>query len=149
MAHEHAHHGHHPPDPPPSTERVLDPVCGMSVNPATAKGGSLDHGGHTYYFCNPRCRERFAADPAKYLPAAAPATTEAEAPAPARSHGVASAPPAHAHPAPPSAKAAPSGTVYVCPMDPEVREDSPGPCPKCGMALEPEQPRTLTRTEWV
>jgi Cu+-exporting ATPase len=150
MAHEHhAHHGHHPPDPPPSTERAVDPVCGMSVNPATAKGGSLDHGGHTYYFCNPRCRERFAANPAKYLAAAAPATADAESPAPARSHAAPPEPAAHARSAPLSAKAAPSGTVYVCPMDPEVREDAPGPCPKCGMALEPEQPRTLTRTEWV
>jgi Cu+-exporting ATPase len=150
MAHEHhAHHGHHPPDPPPSTERAVDPVCGMSVNPATAKGGSLDHGGHTYYFCNPRCRERFAANPAKYLAAAAPATADAESPAPARSHAAPPVPAAHARSAPLSAKAAPSGTAYVCPMDPEVREDAPGPCPKCGMALEPEQPRTLTRTEWV
>jgi Cu+-exporting ATPase len=128
---------------------VVDPVCGMSVNPATAKGGSLEHGGHTFYFCNPRCRERFAADPAKYLAAAAPMTAESEAPAPARSHGAPPAPPAHAHSARLSANAAPSGTAYVCPMDPEVREDAPGPCPKCGMALEPEQPRTLTRTEWV
>jgi Cu+-exporting ATPase len=150
MAHEHhAHHGHHPPDPPPSTERAVDPVCGMSVNPATAKGGSLDHGGHTYYFCNPRCRERFAANPAKYLAAAAPATADAESPAPARSHAAPPVPAAHARSAPLSAKAAPSGTAYVCPMDPEVREDAPGPCPKCGMALEPEQPQTLTRTEWV
>jgi Cu+-exporting ATPase len=150
MAHEHhAHHGHHPPDPTPSTERAVDPVCGMSVNPATAKGGSLDHGGHTYYFCNPRCRERFAANPAKYLAAAAPATADAESPAPARSHAAPPVPAAHARSAPLSAKAAPSGTAYVCPMDPEVREDAPGPCPKCGMALEPEQPQTLTRTEWV
>jgi Cu+-exporting ATPase len=150
MAHEHhAHHGLHPPDPTPSTERAVDPVCGMSVNPATAKGGSLDHGGHTYYFCNPRCRERFAANPAKYLAAAAPATADAESPAPARSHAAPPVPAAHARSAPLSAKAAPSGTAYVCPMDPEVREDAPGPCPKCGMALEPEQPQTLTRTEWV
>jgi P-type Cu+ transporter len=95
-----------------SAERVTDPVCGMKVNPQAARGGSFEHEGHTYHFCNPKCRERFAADPSKYLkpaPAAAPPVT--------------------------------SGVVYVCPMDPEVRSDRPGPCPKCGMPLEPEQPQ--------
>jgi Cu+-exporting ATPase len=134
MAHEHHEHlGHHPAASDPSAERAVDPVCGMSVNPATAKGGALEHDGHTYYFCGPRCRDRFAADPAKYLPAAAPATVAAPPP-PAAST---------------SASAPPRGTVYVCPMDPEVREKAPGPCPKCGMALEPEQPQLATRTEWV
>ena len=47
--------------------KVKDPVCGMMVDPATARGGSFEHAGHTYYFCNSRCAERFRAEPAKYL----------------------------------------------------------------------------------
>ncbi len=101
---------------------MLDPVCGMTVDPATAKGGSHVHEGSTYYFCNPKCRVRFAAEPQKYLQAKAE----------------------------PEPIEAPPGTMWICPMDPEVREDHPGACPKCGMALEPEQPVTLAaRTEWV
>ena len=46
---------------------VKDPVCGMFVDPATARGGSHDHAGKTYHFCNPRCREKFAADPESFL----------------------------------------------------------------------------------
>jgi Cu+-exporting ATPase len=131
----------------------IDPVCGMKVNPAAARGGSFEHAGKTYYFCNPRCRERFAAEPRKYL---APAPAEPP-PAP-----VAAPPPAPS--APPPAATAPSsaplkGVVYVCPMDPEVRSDRPGACPKCGMALEPEQPsaepadnpelRSMSRRFWI
>ena len=48
---------------------VKDPVCGMMVDPATARGGSAEHAGKTYYFCNPRCRERFLASPERYLTA--------------------------------------------------------------------------------
>ncbi|MCY0998557.1 heavy metal translocating P-type ATPase [Myxococcus sp. MISCRS1] len=96
----------------------------MKVDPSAPKGGSLEHEGRTFHFCNPKCRERFAADPARYL---AP-------------------PPESPEPPPPAAP----GTMYVCPMDPEVRQDHPGACPKCGMALEPE---TLsvpeTRVEYV
>jgi len=128
MAHEHSHphvpHAGHPHGPPPPSEgdKVLDPVCGMTVDPKTAKGGSHVHEGATYHFCNPRCRERFAAEPLKFL------TPQAE-PEPVR---------------------APPGTTWICPMDPEVREEHPGACPQCGMALEPEQPVTLAaRTEWV
>jgi P-type Cu+ transporter len=127
MAHE--HHHHHPQgggadgSPGAQPQRVTDPVCGMKVDPATARGGSFEHDGKAYYFCNPKCREKFAANPGAFL-------KEAEAPKPS--------------PAP-----AASGAVYVCPMDPEVRSDRPGPCPKCGMALEPEQPVLQARTEWV
>jgi Cu+-exporting ATPase len=100
------------PEPPPA--KVKDPVCSMMVTPGVAKGGSHEHEGHVYWFCNPRCREKFAADPPKYL-----------APAP---------------PAPAPAPAAPPGTIYTCPMDPEVRQNEPGACPICGMALEPLAP---------
>ncbi len=125
MAHEHTH-AHDPAGPQgPSPERVgpvLDPVCGMTIDPNTAKGGSYEHKGATYHFCSPKCRERFAAGPGKYLEAKAG----------------------------PEPVAAPPGTMYICPMDPEVRQDHPGACPKCGMALEPEQPVVMTaRTEWV
>jgi Cu+-exporting ATPase len=91
---------------------VTDPVCGMKIDPATARGGSFVHAGQTYHFCNPRCREKFSADPARYLQPEVPT------------------------PAPPVA----SNAVYICPMHPEVRQDKPGSCPKCGMALEPEVP---------
>jgi Cu+-exporting ATPase len=103
--------------PPPTME--TDPVCGMKVNTATA-AGVHEHGGTTYYFCNPRCREKFAADPETYLRSgpsmahmeAGPATR-----APATGEG--------------------ERVEYVCPMCPEVLETEPVPCPVCGMALEP------------
>jgi Cu+-exporting ATPase len=107
--------------PPPTVE--TDPVCGMKVNTSTAGGGMHAHAGKTYFFCCTRCRERFAADPGHWL-AAGPSLAAMGAPGPA--------------PAPP----APAERVeYVCPMDPEVLETKPGPCPICGMALEP---RTAT-----
>jgi len=88
--------------------RIKDPVCGMAVDPATAKAKAT-HAGKTYFFCCQRCADKFNADPARYL-GEAPATV----------------------PEPPA------GTIYVCPMDPEVRQIGPGICPICGMALEPE-----------
>jgi len=91
---------------------AIDPVCGMRVDPATAKHRHA-HRGQDYFFCGARCRERFAADPAKYLAPKNP-SGESEPPAPA-------------------------GTIYTCPMHPEVRQVGPGSCPICGMALEPEQ----------
>jgi Cu+-exporting ATPase len=97
-----------------------DPVCHMQVDPAHA-AGKYDYQGKTYYFCNPGCETKFKADPEGYL------HPETVAPAPA----------------------APKGTKYICPMDPEVVSDRPGACPKCGMALEPEIPVALTKTEWT
>ena len=90
--------------------REKDPVCGMLVDPASAKWRQ-DHDHKTYYFCSAGCHDKFAADPERYL-GPKPAT-----PPPAR-----------------------EGTVYTCPMHPEVRQEGPGSCPICGMALEPEQP---------
>jgi P-type Cu+ transporter len=124
MAHEHSEHSPAATPQPEDAKRAIDPVCGMKVDPERARGGSFDHGGITYYFCGPKCHDRFVAEPAKYL---------AEKPAP----------PAEKEPEP-AAPAAKSRVIYVCPMDPEVRSNKPGPCPKCGMALEPEAPSTET-----
>jgi Cu+-exporting ATPase len=96
--------------PAPASERVTDPVCGMKVDPATAKH-KTQHAGQTVYFCSARCREKFEAEPARYLAA---------------------------EPAKKSAASAPPGTIYTCPMHPEIRQEGPGACPICGMALEPE-----------
>ena len=103
---------------------VIDPVCGMTVDPATA-AGSYTHEGTTYSFCGQSCLDKFRADPLQYLH-------------PAPSKGIA-----------PTAPAVP-GTKYVCPMCPEVLEDTQVPCPKCGMALEPASLTPMpTRTEYV
>jgi Cu+-exporting ATPase len=98
-AHDHGH----------AARLAKDPVCGMSVDPRTARHRA-GHGGHPYYFCSARCREKFVADPAAYLGERPPAP------------------------------AAPAGTIYTCPMHPEVQQLGPGDCPKCGMALEPMMP---------
>ncbi|HEY5993471.1 MAG TPA: heavy metal translocating P-type ATPase, partial [Gallionellaceae bacterium] len=87
-----------------------DPVCGMTVKPESPH--HYEYRGEEYHFCSAKCVARFQADPEKYL---------------------------HPQPAtkPPPA---PKGVMYICPMDPEVRQEGPGACPKCGMALEPEMP---------
>jgi P-type Cu+ transporter len=85
-----------------------DPVCGMTVDPAKSPHHA-QHDGVDYHFCCNGCRTKFVADPGKYL-----------------------------NPAPVEPVEAPPGTAWICPMDPEVRQDHPGPCPICGMALEPD-----------
>ncbi len=96
--------------------QAIDPVCHMTVDTATCP--DAEYGGERYYFCCTACRDKFLSAPEKYL-----------------------------HPTPepnPAAKVGSGsdgdarGTVYVCPMDPEVRERRPGACPKCGMDLEPQ-----------
>src|SRR6202045_4387644 len=87
---------------------ATDPVCGMSVDPQTAKH-RFAYKGRDYFFCSGRCRERFEAEPESFL--------RPNKPQPA----------------------APAGTIYTCPMHPEVKQAGPGSCPICGMALEPEQ----------
>ena len=89
---------------------VKDPVCDMDADPQTAKH-KTEHGGQTYYFCAAGCRTKFIAEPIKYL-----------------DHGL----------APKVPTSAPGGTMYTCPMHPEIRQVGPGSCPICGMALEPE-----------
>jgi Cu+-exporting ATPase len=119
---DHSHH--HPAD------TATDPVCGMTVKTTDARN-KTQHDGHTYYFCSPRCLDKFTAEPLRYLkPAAAPAATAAK-----------------------------PGTLYTCPMHPEIRQVGPGSCPICGMALEPaeatleERPNEelldMTRRLWI
>jgi len=98
---------------PPTGAR--DPVCGMTVDPATAKHRETVSG-ETYVFCCAGCRDKFAADPQRYI-----------------GEGV----------APPTA--APGGAIYTCPMHPQVHHVGPGSCPICGMALEPEAPTAEPR----
>lgn len=90
-----------------------DPVCGMRVDMRTPKGGQCNYQGKTYFFCNPKCRDKFLREPAKYLSSPPDATKQVKAP---------------------------EGTLYTCPMHPEVLSPKPGSCPKCGMALEPMEP---------
>ncbi len=100
----------------------VDPVCGMTVRAASPH--RLDHAGTTYRFCCGGCREKFAADPARYLDGS---RTQPAAPDEPGSAG-----------------------PWVCPMCPEVREDKPVPCPKCGMALEPDSPFPFrTKTQYT
>lgn len=110
--HEHSHHeeGHLEQVAAASSRgTAIDPICGMTVDIATAKY-KHSFGGSTWYFCSKHCLDKFAAEPERY----AKAKSE---PAPAPS--------------------APPGAIYTCPMHPEIRQPGPGSCPKCGMALEP------------
>ena len=84
---------------------LTDPVCGMMVDPATSRH-RFEHAGNTFHFCCAGCRDKFAADPERYL-------------------------------APKVQPPATPGSVYTCPMHPEIRQTGPGSCPICGMALEP------------
>ena len=111
----HARPGDHSSHPPGKTQDLRDPVCNMQVTAQTEHHHQLEPDGQTYYFCSDRCKTRFVANPAHYL---APALAADAAP----------------H------MAAPTDAIYICPMHPEVRQDHPGTCPKCGMALEPELP---------
>jgi Cu+-exporting ATPase len=105
---EHAAKEHHRHGQAPSDATpAIDPVCGMTVDPESAAGHAT-HDGVTYYFCSAGCRGKFVADPDRYL---APAAASAPEAAP--------------------------GAIWTCPMHPEIRQDHPGACPICGMALEP------------
>lgn len=90
---------------------LKDPVCGMPVTERSAHWH--EHEGRRYYFCSAHCKNKFGADPGRFVtpePALAPES------------------------------AAPAGTIYTCPMHSEIRQDHPGNCPKCGMTLEPLLP---------
>jgi len=127
----------------PSSIPERDPVCGMSVNPANAKH-IYQHNGKTYYFCCASCTEKFKADADRYL-------NPQPKPSGLVTLGAPKSPPPSTAPEPTrkAFSASPSETAYVCPMCQEVREPKPGPCPSCGMALEPEVPVVATRTEYT
>ena len=111
---------------------MKDPVCGMSVDPATAKW-SHEQEGVKHFFCSQSCQKKFAANPGRYL---GPGAQMEAMGAPVEWAPMALKPRGHRKTAAEPVEA--SATTYICPMDPEVRSDKPGPCPKCGMALEPE-----------
>ena len=114
-------HDIHPPQIKPSahasTGTVIDPVCGMTVDPAKATA-RVEREGATVFFCSDHCRKKFEADPGKYLHAA---QSTAKPTAPLVSLG--------GLPSPPS-RAGDSALEYTCPMHPEVRQSKPGACPK-------------------
>ncbi|MBP7658493.1 MAG: heavy metal translocating P-type ATPase [Burkholderiaceae bacterium] len=127
--HDHAHD--HAALARDDTHKVKDPVCGMMVDPHTTEH-KAEHAGRPYYFCSAGCRAKFLAEPERYLdPATAAATAEP----------------------------VPEGTIYTCPMHPEIRQVGPGSCPICGMALEPvlvsleagpnEELIDMTRRFWI
>src|SRR5216684_966113 len=122
-----------------------DPVCGMTVDPATAKA-SVEHAGTTYYFCCDGCAQKFRAAPDLYLKPkpASPMMVMLAAPKPS---AATSALPTSAAVSTSDIKSA--APAYVCPMCPEVGQSKPGPCPSCGMALEPDTPVALTKTEYT
>ena len=108
MAERHQHHHNHEVETIGlASSKSRDPVCGMTVDPATAKYHA-EHDGAAYHFCSAGCQAKFVAEPAKYLT-----------------------------PREPAPKPATSGLVYTCPMHPQIRQIGPGNCPICGMALEP------------
>ena len=123
----------------PRADLARDPVCGMNVNPATAKF-VLEREGKKHYFCSRGCQEKFDADPAKYLgqPASLAMLDSSVSEKTAEATEVRSRKPEAGSP-----------VYYVCPMCPEVRETKPVPCPSCGMALEPENPLPAIRTEYT
>ncbi len=111
----HAHESAHEHPAPAATAAALkDPVCGMTVTEQAPH--RAEHEGRLYYFCSAKCLTKFTAEPARYANPVPPAHSE-----------------------PPATEAA-EGTIYTCPMHPEIRQDHPGNCPKCGMTLEPVMP---------
>ncbi|WP_188644618.1 heavy metal translocating P-type ATPase [Tsuneonella deserti] len=122
---------HHGHDSDGEGALVTDPVCGMKVDARTAEHRH-EHGRTVHYFCSAGCLQKFTADPSKYLIAERPD---------------------------PAVIAAAPGTIWTCPMHPEIRRDGPGSCPICGMALEPLEPTLeegpnpeladMTRRFWI
>jgi P-type Cu+ transporter len=160
----------------PDQDALRDVVCGMSVQPNSPFQATYK--GQNFAFCSPRCLELFQDQPERYLEPGGEKPEKADAPtgaegeeAPERyltcpMHPEVKEPfprcpkcgmflqlPEKAPEKPPAAEEkapAPGGVVYTCPMDPEVRQDEPGTCPKCGMALERAEPEApLTRTEYT
>ena len=113
-----AHHDHHHGSSSTVAPGLAkDPVCGMTVDPATATH-SATYEGHSYVFCSTKCHDAFVAEPKRYI-----ATAALE---------------------PKPQAAVPAGTIYTCPMHPQIRQVGPGNCPICGMTLEPVAPEAAT-----
>lgn len=143
------------------TQTAVDPVCGMTVDPARA-AGSATHQGRTYHFCSRSCLGKFEADPERYLGAKTPpregsccgaapqvvtlGPARADADHAAGGHSCCHGGTAQNHRAGSGDRGGPtSGGKYVCPMCPGVESDVPAACPKCGMALEPATPALPSR----
>jgi len=131
---------------PKTATTVKDPVCGMNVEPSSAKH-RFDHAGNTYYFCCPPCLEKFRARPEEYLGTRPGLQMISIAPAKSGLVTLGAVPSAAAVSAPTSSSA--PASAYICPMCPEVRSAVPAACPRCGMALEPEFPGAATRVEYT
>ncbi|PCD75523.1 heavy metal translocating P-type ATPase [Pseudothioclava arenosa] len=146
----HDHHSH-----AMAAQVTRDPVCGMLVDPNAGKP-SQEHAGHRYHFCSQGCHDKFVAAPDEYLEAKDPVcgmtVDRATAAHMAKHagqrfyfcsqgcHDKFAADPERWTGQHPVAEPMPEGTLYTCPMHPEVVQDHPGDCPKCGMALEPMHP---------
>jgi P-type Cu+ transporter len=159
-----------PPNPAPSSAKAKDPVCGMDVNPATARYKTL-HNGKEYFFCSAGCLAKFQANPEKILSfppkpmglglvsLGTPTLISPTLIMPTQSTSAAvgtgkdedrTGQDARRPVAPSSGGFKKPTRVYICPMCPEVRQIGPGPCPKCGMALDPESPALPARkTEYA
>ena len=109
-SHDHGGHTHHGLSSTSISAGLKDPVCGMAVTEQSEHHS--EHEGKPYYFCSAKCQGKFAANPLQYLASTAPV----------------------------DAAPAVAGTIYTCPMHPEIRQDHPGNCPICGMTLEPVMP---------
>ena len=177
--HHHCHHDHHT----PADGSAIDPVCGMTVDTATAKR-KAEHAGETYYFCSAGCKTKFTADPDKYLTkqhaehdtsgakdpvcgmSVDPATAKHQAEHAGQTYyfccngcktKFSADPEKYLKPREPEPVI--EGAIYTCPMHPEIRQEGPGTCPICGMALEPEMPTAdtgpnpeladMTRRFWI
>ena len=135
---DHDHHHHHAGAEAGDAAKVRDPVCGMMVDPA-ATPYHHEFDGTLYHFCSVGCRAKFVADPRRYLGEDKNAAVE--------------------HPAMGALPEAAQGTVWTCPMHPQIRRSEPGSCPICGMALEPAEPSLeegpnpelidMTRRFWI
>lgn len=91
-----------------TADTAVDPVCGMTVDPLKTVHHAT-HAGRGYHFCSAGCLDKFVAGPERYLSQSVDRAAKA-----------------------------PAGSIWICPMHPEIRKDHPGACPICGMALEPE-----------
>ena len=135
---------------PSAQTQEKDPVCGMNVNPTTTRF-KTSHNGKEYFFCCAGCLQKFQANPEKILasppkPMGSGLVVSLGAPTSAKKNIM----PARAPISPLANGPGKNTQVYVCPMCPEVRQAGPGPCPKCGMALETESPSLLaSKTEYT